>query len=73
MEKKDQTAAPFKIIGNWDIQSKQLKKYYSQLTTADLKFEPGKEDELIGRMELRLNKSREDIIKIIRKGLPIRY
>ncbi len=57
----------FKITGNWDVQSKQLQEKFSQLTNADLKFEPGKENELLDRMESRLSKKREEVINIIKK------
>ena len=56
----------FKITGNWDVQSKSLKKKFNQLTDADLKFEHGKENELLGRIENRLHKKRDEVIKIIR-------
>lgn len=59
---------PFTITGNWDEQTKQLKAKYLQLTDADLKFEPGKEDALLTRVENRLNKKREEVINIIKKG-----
>lgn len=65
---KDQEA--FKITGNWDLQSKQLKEKFSQLTDSDLKFEAGKENELITRVETRLHKNREEVINIIKKGQP---
>ena len=58
----------FKIAGNWDDQSKQLKQKFSQLTDADLKFEAGKENELLGRLETKLNKKRDEVISIIRRG-----
>ncbi len=57
----------FKISGNWTKQSEQLKDKFSQLTDADLKFEPGKENELLQRVETRLNKKREEVINIINK------
>ena len=57
----------FKITGNWDVQSKQLKEKFSQLTDADLKFETGKENELLSRVETRLNKKRDEVINIIKK------
>jgi uncharacterized protein YjbJ (UPF0337 family) len=62
----------FKISGDWSIQSKALKEKFSQLTDADLTFESGKEDELLGRVETRLNKKREEVISIIKKGEPIK-
>ncbi len=58
----------FKISGNWDDQSRQLKTKFSELTDSDLKFETGKENELLGRVETRLNKKREEVIDIIRKN-----
>lgn len=60
----------FKITGDWAVQSKQLKEKFSQLTDADLKFETGKEDDLIGRIATRLNKKHEEIVNIIRKNQP---
>jgi uncharacterized protein YjbJ (UPF0337 family) len=57
----------FKITGNWEVKSKQLKEKYPQLTDADLKFETGKENELLGRVEHRLNKKREEVINILNK------
>jgi hypothetical protein len=44
------TTETFKISGNWSAQSKQLKEKYPQLTDSDLKFEPGKEEELLTRL-----------------------
>lgn len=60
----------FKITGDWSTQAKQLKEKFSQLTDADLKFEVGKENELLGRVETRLNKKREEVINIINKIHP---
>jgi len=40
------------------------------LTDADLKFEAGKENELLERIGKRLNKKREELINIIKKGQP---
>lgn len=67
-KKKKKSTSAFKITGNWTDQSKNLKTKYSQLTDADLKFETGKEDELLGRMETRLKKNRNEVINIIKKG-----
>ncbi len=61
---------PFKITGNWEAQSRVLKEKFSQLTDADLKFEPGKETDMLKRVETRLNKKREEVINIINKGMP---
>jgi uncharacterized protein YjbJ (UPF0337 family) len=58
----------FKITGNWEEQTKLLKEKYPKLTDADLKFDAGKEEELLKRLETRLGKKRDEIIGIITKG-----
>jgi hypothetical protein len=58
----------FKISWNWETQSNQLKKKFSLLTDADLKFETGKESELLSRLELKLNKKHDEVISIIKNG-----
>ncbi|GAB2793527.1 hypothetical protein GCM10027275_43080 [Rhabdobacter roseus] len=58
----------FKITGNWDTQARVLQEKFLQLTDADVQFETGKENELLTRVETRLNKKREEVINIIRKG-----
>lgn len=63
----DHKTESFKISGDWTKQSHQLKEKFSQLTDTDLKFEPGKENELLQRVETRLNKNREEVINIINK------
>jgi hypothetical protein len=66
----NQTKSPeaFKITGNWEAQSKQLKAKYSTLTDADLKLEVGKENDMLARIETKLNKKREEVISIIKKN-----
>jgi hypothetical protein len=68
MEQTKKTIEPFKMVGNWDVQSKTLKQKFPQLTDTDLKFETGKEIELLTRVEKRLNKKRDEVVSIIRKG-----
>ncbi|TRX46406.1 hypothetical protein FNH22_30915 [Fulvivirga sp. M361] len=60
----------FKMRGDWKDQSKQLKNRYIQLTDEDLKFEEGKEYELLKRIQTRLNKNRVDAIGVIRSVQP---
>jgi uncharacterized protein YjbJ (UPF0337 family) len=68
MEQAKKTIEPFKVVGDWDAQSKALKEKFPKLTDADLKFEAGKEGELVTRLEKRLNKTRSEVINIIKKG-----
>ncbi|MCS3869266.1 uncharacterized protein YjbJ (UPF0337 family) [Chryseobacterium ginsenosidimutans] len=60
---KDQQ--PFKITGNWKEQCQKLKEEFSHLKDSDLMFEKGKEAELLGRLENKLSKNREEVIKIL--------
>jgi uncharacterized protein YjbJ (UPF0337 family) len=68
MEQTRDKIGSFKVVGNWDEQSKKLKEEFSELTDADLTFENGKEFELLTRIEARLNKKRDAVIKILKKG-----
>lgn len=70
--KENKNMEEFKITGNWADQSKQLQDKFAQLTDADLKFETGKENELLKRIETRLNKKREEVINIIRKSMSVK-
>lgn len=69
--KIDRSSEEFKIHGDWEKQSQELKKEYPQLSDADLEFKNGKKVEMLERMESRLNKSREEVIRIINDGQPI--
>jgi uncharacterized protein YjbJ (UPF0337 family) len=61
----------FTIKGDWNLQAKRLTEKFSKLTDADLKFEEGKEEELLMRIEKRLNKKRDDVISLIKKEQPV--
>jgi len=61
------TPEAFKIGGNWEAQSGQLKQQFSALSESDLKFETGKENELLGRLQTKLGKNREEVIELIKK------
>jgi hypothetical protein len=68
--KQNKNTEPFKLTGDWAVQSKALQEKYPFLTEADLKLEAGKENEMLKRVEARLNKSRQEVQNIIRKGQP---
>jgi uncharacterized protein YjbJ (UPF0337 family) len=70
ISKANKGAEVFKISGDWKRQAVQLKEKFPQLTDSDLKFESGREDDLIKRVEERLHKKREEVINIIKKVQP---
>ena len=49
------------IKGNWNEVKGKLKQKYADLTDADLTFAEGKEDELLGRLQRRLGKSKDEL------------
>lgn len=53
------------IQGNWKEQKGKLKQKFALLTDNDLLFEDGKKEEMMGRLQIKLGKSKEEMIKII--------
>ena len=49
------------LRGSWNEVKGKLKQKYADLTDDDLTFAEGKEDELLGRLEKRLGKKKEEI------------
>jgi uncharacterized protein YjbJ (UPF0337 family) len=49
------------LKGNWNIIKGKLKQKYANLTDDDLQYFEGKEDELIGRIQKRTGKTKEDV------------
>lgn len=57
----------FSIPWNWDFQSKLLlKQRFAQLRLSDLRLELGKENELVDRIGIRLDKSRAQVIELLK-------
>jgi uncharacterized protein YjbJ (UPF0337 family) len=54
-----------KVIGNWNEFKEKLKKTFSELSDHDFLQVTGKEDVLVGRLQIKSGKRREDIISII--------
>jgi uncharacterized protein YjbJ (UPF0337 family) len=53
------------IKGNWNEIKGKLKQKYGALTDDDLVFAEGKEDELYGRLQKRLGRTKKELIKEI--------
>ncbi len=49
------------LRGTWNEVQGKLKQKYAELTDNDLMFAEGKEDELLGRIQTRIGKSKEEI------------
>lgn len=51
------------IKGNWNEMKGKLKQKYADLTDDDLLYVEGKGDELYGRLQQKLGKSKEELDK----------
>ncbi len=49
------------IKGNWNQLKGKLKQKYSELSDDDLAYAEGKEDELLGRLQEKLGKTKDQI------------
>lgn len=58
-------ATSLKLKGKWNEAKGKLKQKYGELTDDDLTFAEGKEDEMLGRLQKRLGKSKEELRKEI--------
>lgn len=47
--------------GSWNEVKGKLKQKYGQLTDDDLAFAEGKEDELLGRLQKRLGRTKDEL------------
>ena len=55
------------IKGSWNEIKGKLKQQYGNLTDDDLVFAEGKEDEMLGRLQKKLGKSKEDLRQMIER------
>ncbi len=51
--------------GNWNIAKGKLKQKFGNLTDDDLRYDEGREDELIGRIQKRTGQTKEAIEKAV--------
>ena len=53
------------LKGNWNETKGKLKQQFASLTDNDLLLEEGKQDELMGRLQVKLGKSKEELHELI--------
>ena len=51
--------------GNWNEQKGKLKQKFGFLTDDDFVFEEGKVDEMLGRLQIKLGKTKDELRKFI--------
>ncbi len=53
--------------GNWNEVAGKIKQKYANLTDDNLLYVKGKEEELLGRLQQKLGKTKEQILHLIEK------
>jgi uncharacterized protein YjbJ (UPF0337 family) len=53
--------------GSWNEVKGKLKQQYGNLTDDDLVFAEGKDDELIGRLQKKLGKTKDEVRQMVEK------
>jgi uncharacterized protein YjbJ (UPF0337 family) len=51
------------LKGRWNVMKGKVKQSYADLTDDDLKYEEGKDDELLGRLQKKTGKTRDEVVK----------
>ena len=53
------------LLGDWNVTKGKLKQKFAALTDSDLLLLKGKHEEMTGRLQIRLGKTKAEIHKII--------
>jgi len=53
------------LKGNWNETKGKLKQKFAELTENDLLLVEGKQDEMLGKLQVKLGKTKEEIHKLI--------
>jgi uncharacterized protein YjbJ (UPF0337 family) len=53
------------LKGNWNVQKGKLKQKFATITDDDLMFEEGKKNEMLGKLQIKLGKTKEQMQAII--------
>ena len=52
------------IKGNWNELKGKIKQKYAELTDDDLTYEEGKDDEMWGRLQQKIGKTKKEIMSL---------
>jgi uncharacterized protein YjbJ (UPF0337 family) len=52
------------VKGNWNEFKGNLKQKFAELTDNDLMFEEGQKDEMMGKLQVKLGKTKEEMQEI---------
>jgi uncharacterized protein YjbJ (UPF0337 family) len=57
----------WQIKGDWNALKGKLKQQYADLTDEDLTYAEGSADELVGKIQRRLGKTRREVVSLLNK------
>ena len=52
--------------GTWNEVKGRMKKSYASLTDDDLTYAEGQEDQMLGKIQQKLGKTRDEVVKMIK-------
>lgn len=53
------------VKGNWNEQKGKLKQKFATITDNDLLFEEGKKEEMLGKLQIKLGKTKDEFASIM--------
>lgn len=53
--------------GSWNETKGKLKRKFATLTDSDMLFIDGKQEEMLGRLQVKLGKTKEEVKKILKE------
>lgn len=53
------------LKGDWNATKGKLKQKFAMLTDSDMLLIEGKQDEMLGRLQIKLGKTKEELQKLI--------
>jgi uncharacterized protein YjbJ (UPF0337 family) len=65
INKKPTKMDKLELKGKWNEIKGKVKQAYAELTDDDLKHEEGQDDELLGKLQQKTGKGREELVKWI--------
>lgn len=57
-----------RIKGNWNEKKGKLRQKWAELTDDDLQYTEGKEEELLGRLQKKTGKSKDEVRRMINEA-----
>jgi uncharacterized protein YjbJ (UPF0337 family) len=55
------------IKGTWNEQKGKLKQMFAELTDNDLMFEEGQKDEMMGKLQAKLGKTKDELHDVMNR------